>query len=390
MINIKKEQGLGTVAPGEDHYSGMLFYGTAPVGWASNNFSVRQIGNLKAAEDLGIVATGATAVWHYHISEFFRVQPNTILSVGIFNPPVTGVYDFQEIRVIQLESGGRLRQAAVYLNIPFDVAHIAALEAVYNQLFEEDKSPLAILYTADFMDLYSDRVDLPTLPDLRQLTAANVSVVFGQDGNGRGQQLFDSLDVTISCIGATLGTISRAAVNENISWIDRFNVVTGNELDVPALGNGTLAKRLTLAEQNLLTAKGYIFLRKEIGIGGTYHNDSATCVAITNDFNRIERNRTIDKAVRGVRASLLPQQGRPVRIDPTTGKLDPEVIAYFQSLANESIKAMQSAGEISGTSVFIDPEQNFLQQGNLEVQIRIVPIGVVFNFNVSIGFTNQL
>jgi hypothetical protein len=51
-----------------------------------------------------------------------------------------------------------------------------------------------------------------------------VSVLIGQDGNARGKTLFEDLGYSIACLGACLGTISKAAVNENIGWIERFNV----------------------------------------------------------------------------------------------------------------------------------------------------------------------
>jgi hypothetical protein len=389
MITFKKQNdGLSGVLPGEDHISGLLVYGTAPVAWAGGTgITTRQIGSVKQAEDFGITAAGSTTkVWHYHISEFFRIQPNSLLWVGIFPAPATANdYTFQEIRTIQNAADGKIRQIGVYVTIPLATAQINTLEGVYDDLFEDDYSPLAIVYAPDIQSVS----DLATLTDLRTLAAENVSVVIGQDGGAKGKILFDDVDKSISCLGALIGTISRASVNENIGWIEQFDVAE-TELDVPAFANGQLFKALTKAQIEAIGNKGYIFLKKERGIGGTYFNDSPTCVSATNDFNRIERNRTIDKAVRGVRASLLPQQNAPVLIDAATGKLAPEAIAYFNSLANRPIQQMERDGELSGYSVFIDPDQNFLTQGKLTVSIKNVPLGVVFNFDVNIGFANKV
>jgi len=387
MITFKKQNdGLSGVLPGEDHISGLLFYGTAPSGYAIGGVPVRQIASTKQAEDLGIVGTGSTKVWHYHISEFFRIQPNSLLWVGIFTAPTLAVdYTFEEIKIIQTEANGKIRQIGVYVQIPLATPQINLLEGIYNDLFDDEYSPLSIIYAADIQSV----TDLATLPDLRALAAENVSVVIGQDGGARGKALFDDIDKSITCLGALLGTISKAAVHENIGWIEQFNV-GATELDIPAFANGDLFKSKTKAEIQALSNKGYIFLKKERGIGGTYFNDSHTCTSLSNDFNRIERNRTIDKAVRGVRAALLPQQNSPVLIDPANGKLDPETIAYFTSLANRPIQQMERDGELSGYSVFIDPDQNFLTQGKLTVSIKNVPLGIVFDFDVSIGFTNKV
>lgn len=390
MITFKKENdGLSGVLPGEDHISGLLVYGNAPSGYAIDGVPVRQIASTKQAEDLGIVGTGSTKVWHYHISEFFRIQPNSLLWVGIFpvqlNEEEEPVYNFEELITLQRQADGKIRQVGVYVTIPFATAQVNSLEARYNQLFDDEYSPCAIVYAADFSAIS----DLATLPDLRALTAENVSVLIGQDGNARGRALFDDLDTSITCLGACLGTISKAAVNENIGWIAQFNVAE-TELDVPAFANGNLFKNKTKTEIEAISNKGYIFLKKEKGIGGTYFNDSHTCTALSNDYNRIERNRTIDKAVRGVRAALLPQQNSSVRIDANTGKIDPEAIAYLTSLANRPINQMEKNGELSGYSVFIDPDQNFLAQGKVKVSIKNVPVGVVFDFDVSIGFVNKV
>jgi hypothetical protein len=387
MITFKKQNdGLSGVLPGEDHISGLLFYGTAPSGYAIGGVPVRQIASTKQAEDLLIVGTGATKVWHYHIREFFRIQPNSLLWVGIFAAPTLAAdYTFEEVKTIQNEANGKIRQVGVYVQIPLATAQINALDGIYDDLFEDEYSPLSIIYAADIQSV----TDLATLPDLRALTAENVSVVIGQDGGAKGKILFDDVDKSITCLGALLGTISQAAVHENIGWIEQFNVGE-TELDIPAFANGNLFKAKTKAEIEAIHNKGYIFLKKERGIGGTYFNDSPTCTALSNDFNRIERNRTIDKVVRGVRAALLPQQNSPVLIDPENGKLATEAIAYFTSLANRPIQQMERDGELSGYSVFIDPDQNFLAQGKLMVSIKNVPLGIVFNFDVSIGFTNKV
>lgn len=388
MITFNKSgDNLSGVLAGEDHISGLLAYGTAPGGWAVNSVPIRQLGSLKQAEDLGITSTSDNKTIWYHISEYFRINPNSILYVGIYAAPsLPADYTYAQIKDIQDFANGKIRQIAVYVTIDFLPTHLALLQAIYADLFTNDSSPLAILYAANIKTV----TDLATLADLRALTNPNISVCIGQDGDAVGAGLFAlGGSKTISCIGAMLGTVSKASVHENIGWIANFNVAS-TELAVPAFGNGQLAKSLTKAQLEALSNKGYIFVKNERGIGGTYFNDSHTCTPLSNDFNRIERNRTIDKAVRGVRAALLPQQNAPVRIDPTSGKLAPEAIAYFTSLANRPIQQMEKDGELSGYKVFIDPDQNFLTAGVLTVNIKNVPLGIVFNFNVNIGFSNQV
>ncbi|HWB91020.1 MAG TPA: hypothetical protein VG605_04190, partial [Puia sp.] len=69
-------------------------------------------------------------VYHYHISEYFRIQPQGVLYVGFFTTP-GGSYTFAEIITLQNFANGAVRQVGIYK----DGAAFASgdLIAIHNQ-----------------------------------------------------------------------------------------------------------------------------------------------------------------------------------------------------------------------------------------------------------------
>lgn len=389
-INITKGSGgLARKLPGEDHYSGLLYYaenGTVAItDWAYG--VTKLIGNIYDLEDANVLATtSGFEMLHYHVKEFFRINPNGVLYI---TPQVLTVADtapdFTDITSMVNASTGKLRQIGIYVPVAFDDAMPGTIQAILDTL-ETNHKPTEVLLN---YDAASGSITIGSLDDMRALTAQNVSVVIGQDGAGYGNDLFEDLDHSPTALGAALGTVSLSQVHENIGWVGKFNVA-GGELDTPALADGTLISTVSQANLDVLNNKGYIFLLNHIGIGGTYFNDSHTCIAATSDYAYLESNRTIHKAMRGVRTYLLPELNAPVAIDAESGKLAPDYCKYLEEKGGLALKYMQQDGEISGYKVFVDPDQNVLSTSVVNVAIAIVPKGVSRTINVTIGFTLSL
>lgn len=244
---------------------------------------------------------------------------------------------------------------------------------------------------------------------------------------------------SITAIGACLGAISRAKVHESIAWVNKQNMAStvyggkvisdlvqklerdiaqveakqittlytpakkeeekrpiqkkiddlntlAKELDVPALTDETLMTKLTPVEHQKINDKRYLFLCKHVGQAGSYWNDSFTADVLTSDYGYIETNRTIDKALRGVYKSLLPQLNGPLLVDPNTSFLSPNIITHLEKLAEEPLIAMETAHELSGFKVTIPPDQSVLGTSKLDVQITLIPVGVLREIHVSVGF----
>jgi hypothetical protein len=238
------------------------------------------------------------------------------------------------------------------------------------------------------------------LTDLRLLTDQHVSVNIAQDGAALGSTLYTSTGKSIGSMGAQLGTIAASAVSQSIAEVGAFNISDGTEFDTPAFSTGELVRNITPTLQGQLHDYGYVFLRKFAGtvtITGSYWNSERTAIISTSDYNTISRNRTINKAVRGVREAVLPLLSSRVYLN-TDGTLQTTDIANFQTAAGSPLSRMQSDGDLSGDqgsgqkgyAIVIDPTQQVLSNKTLNMTIKLLPVGVTEFINITIGFVLKL
>lgn len=381
---IKGQGGIPVSLPGKDHVSSILmFSGTLPAGFADDNRIIK-VSDIEQAKALGI--TSDAAAWehkalHFHLKEAFRFNPGIEIYVGLFTAPV-GAYDFAELKQMQQFAGGDIRQAAVYCPEKALAAdEISALQTVATAL-EADDMPLSILYAANV-------ASVAALTDLTSGGRQNVSVVIGQDGGETAMALYTEGSKSLTCLGLVLGMVSKARVHESISWVLEFP----SGIDVPAFADGSLVRdteKSVMFGSGSLDEKRFIFLRTHTGIAGSYINDSHNLDLLTSDYNYIERMRTMDKAIRNIRANLLPYLSGPVRIDPESGKLAPDTVVFLEKLAGRALEDMEKAGELSGYRVVVNPDQNVLSTSNIEFVIQNVPNGISRNMTVKIGYTTKL
>jgi hypothetical protein len=384
---IKGQGGLGRPLAGEDHISGYVqFYTNAnlPTGFSTTD-RIKQVFSLQEAEQLGIASGSATTgITHYHVSEYFRIQPQGNLFIGLFD---STAIDYSVIETVQNFSNGKIRQIAVYDQIAFATANVQTLQTSATAL-ETAHKPLSVLYAADFQAV----ANITALPDLTTLASQNVTVVVAEDGAATGGALAISEAKSITTIGATLGAVSLAAVHENIGWIQKFPMSNGTELDVPAFATGAAVDLVSLKSDSALSAlrdKGYSFMRKLVGNANTFTTDSFTSTAVTSDYSTIENNRTIDKATRGVRTFVLPNLNSPITINED-GTLAEETIQIFKSDAESPMEQMLVDGEVSQYQVSIDPSQNVLSTSKLVITIKVIPRGVARFIDINIGFAVSL
>lgn len=321
------------------------------------------------------------AVWHYHIAEYFRIQPQGNLFVGFFAVP--GSYTFAEIITLQNYANGLIRQVGVYKDgAAFSAADITAIHGVCNTLVGQHKEIIA-LYAGDL----SGVTDISTLADLSLLSANLCSAIISQDGAALGAQLYAAYGKSITTLGAALGAVAAAKVSESIAWVQKFNISNGTECDTLAFANGKLFSDASVTDNllSVLQDKRYIFLRKFVGTAGSYFNENSTAIATTSDYAYISDNRTIQKATRGVYTSLVPVLNSPITLN-ADGTLTDTVITYLETEAERNLAQMVRDGELSAEQVVISPTQNILQTGLLVITINLVPIGVARNIQVNIGF----
>lgn len=388
-LNIIRQNGnVPKTLPGEDHISGFMAYLPAtevPASFKAER--VQPLSTIEAAEAAGITADAASwgvKVLHYHLSEIYRLNPAVILYVGIFDKPAAA-YTFAEVKTMQNYAGGKLRQLAVWCG---DKAleqgdDLTTLQGVADNL-EANARELVILYAPKVatVSALSDK--------LAGGNKCRVSVVIGQAGSGVADELYrdrgNAGKSSVSGLGVVLGLVSRAKVHQCIAWVKEFP--TG--VSVPAFGDGTKLNALDPAVVQKLDAGRYLFFVTQEGQSGSYMNDSHNMDSAISDYAAIESVRTMDKAVRGIRAYLIPELGGNVYVDPESGKLASYTVKHLETVAGHALEDMERAGEMSGYKVEIDPEQDVASTGTVEIVIKNVASPVMRHVRIKIGFAKSV
>ena len=377
---------------GEDHISGLVFYSaTLPqaaegVDGFSTTERIHAISSPESAEKYGITADAESwemKVLHYTLTSIFNMNPGITLYVGIFKP-ASGANAFSEIKQIQNYAGGRLRQVGVWNGaVELSDTLVTSLQSVRTTLEAQNK-PLSILYAPKVTDV----TKLPS--DLAKIGRNGVSVIIGQDGAGVADALYrdaaNAAKASVSALGDLLGAVSKAKVHESIAWVESFPT----NISIPAFGDGKKYRDLDEAVIETLDNSRYIFLRTYDGLAGSFFNDNHTLDTATSDYAYINDVRTMDKAVRGVRTYLLPKLGRPMKVDPDTGKLERTAVEHLITAGNRPLEEMAKAGELSGYRFDIDPDQNILATSRVRGVIKNVAVGVMRNLDLEIGFATSL
>jgi len=385
---IRGNGGLARTLAGSDHISGLIVYG-------ETGLAQRLVLSVDDLDNSNVTAV-SNPVLHYHVSEFFRINPGAKLYIQSLAAS-DGTY--AEVKTLQNFAGGDLRQLAV-CDFTTAATGLVARLATLNQIATDLSGlniPLSLLFSVKIA-----AADMAALPNLHSQNCDRVSVVIGQDAAGRGKYL-SAAKPLLSCIGAALGAVSKAKVHESIGWVEKQNLVTtaypkaltnnvemAREMDVSGFCDGSLISDYTPQQLQAISDKGYLFGVKYTGNAGTYFNDSFTATTLESDYAYIENNRTVDKGIRGMYKALLPVISGPAYVDPDTGYLDPSTVSALEALCDDVLDQMLRDGEISGYKNYINPNQQVLRNSKLELVSKIVPVGTLREITVKIGLTLQI
>lgn len=350
----------------------------------------------------------------YTVSKFFDMNEQGTLYLAIKNATdsqVNGV----DLAALQNWANGAIRQCGVvtpsltYTTGSGNGAVTYQLLPEYQKVctdptsgLEVEHKPMSVVVAVSGKDVkvVIEDQDIVVTPEaitgfeLSDLTSSNIYVVAGRCNVSLliGCDLDANLTNTLGhyayygCIGTCMGAISKAAVHECIAWVKKFPL----GLVAPGLITGQLIKDVSTAKQNMLNDNRYLFVRTHVGNADNYFNDSHTLDEATSDYACIENVRTIDKACRGIYEKILPHLCSPLKVNAETGKLDEPTVAFLETTAGEALEDMEKAGELSGYRAEIDPDQNVIATGTVEVIVKKVPMGVMRKINVKIGFATKL
>lgn len=383
--------------------------------------NVIEINSMDDLKELGITAySGDTekdllfGIPYYHINHFFGIQGSTGRLFIMFAD--CGV-DWNAIEQMQRAAHGMINQLGVWTEQSlwkqtdpeaetYSIDLVTDLQSKAASLADEN-APLSILLCANSAVIATDeesvkKVELGKIPTC-VINARFVSVLLGQGLNAdvSAMQLANQNLTPIGNIGAALGCIASASVQESFAWVNKFNLIgyfPDIEMgfgDVTLNSESKLTSTLKYSSLNKiqlddLDDKGYIFLCKYSGLeSGVFFSKDQTCS--NGDYRTVARNRTIHKSRRAVRNALLPYVNSPLKVDPSTGYLSSAKITMFQNIVSDILTTMQNNEEISGFSVTIDKNQNVLKNDTLIIKYSLVPVGVASRIEVieGLALTNK-
>ncbi len=357
---------------------------------------------IEDAEKLGINESfdaNNNVLVHYHLTEVFRLAPNTELY--FMAVAEQKLQDNDEAILTALRSENKIKGIACF-GFSNDLSTLPnEVEMIQSKIVEEAKKDGVLI---DFLLVEGNGktgLSVSDLEDLKTKNAPQVSVNIGQDTN------IAKIDVNYkyhACIGSALGMLSVRSVAENLGSVDietkpktarTYNTYpltdAGKERFINAsVSTGEMIGALSSATIKDLTRKGYILVAPYVGVSGFYFSNSPTCVSNSSDYCYIENNRIWNKAARLVREVLTPRIKSKLKKDKRTGYLKASTTAYLENLAKKAIERMEIANEISGFDVYINPKQLVTEDDPLKVKIRIVTDDILHGIEGEIGLTKNL
>ena len=383
--------------------------------------NVIEINSMSDLDALGITPhTGDNAkdllfgIPYYHINHFFGIQGET---GRLFIAFADCSLNWDAIEDMQRAAHGMINQLGVWTEQSlwkqtdpsaetYSIDLVTGLNSKAVALANEN-APLSIILSANSAVIEgtegnSKQVALNKIPTC-QINARYVSVLLGQglDTDVTAMHLANENATPVGNIGAALGCLALASVQESIAWVNKFNLIGYfpdiemgfGDVTINAEGKRTSTLKyssLNKIQLDNLDDKGYIFLCKYAGLeSGVYFSKDQTCS--DGDYRTIARNRTINKSRRAVRNALLPYVNSPLKVDPSTGYLSAAKITAFQNIVTDILTTMQTNEEISGFSVTIDKNQNVLKNDTLVIKYSLVPVGVAARIEVieGLALTNK-
>lgn len=358
--------------------------------------------SLGDAETLGITesydTTNKSLLWH-HVRDFYL---NAGDGTELYLMPVANTVTMEDMAdpeaayaALMLDGlQGRVRMLVITRTPPvayeptpdgqFDPDVWAAAtnaQALYASEFSKHRPIQIFIEGRDFQGTAASAKDLRNATT--GLNANRVSIVICQSSEVAAK---DALFAGYAAVCIAAGRAAAIGVQRNIGRVKDGAVTIDGEA---GLSSGALLSELTSTEIEALDEFGYILLQQRDGKSGYYFNNDHCACVISDDYAYIHRGRPIDKAARLIRQVYLDELLDDIDVDSTTGKIAASVVKSYQRAGEKSIEVnMLAQGEISGVSVFVDPDQNILSTDKVVTVVRIVPKGMVNEFEIYLSYLN--
>ena len=383
-VNIKLENGaLGRVATTDDGVAGLIVTGKA----VAEKLDLNKVYLFSSTRDLttyGITEEDNPLLYKEITAFYEQAGDGAELYVLVVSEATTltqmcSVEDGSPLKKLIDYAAGRIRLVGINKLPP------AEYEADTAQGIDGDVIT-AVAAAQNIAEAYQDKINpfrllLPAI----LWTGSTESLFKPREGSYNRVGLVLAADKIIGeiaspAIARVLGRAAKIAVNYSIARVK----------DGTIAADGFLADGKTPEEHagmlDALHDTGYIFYRTFVGKNGYYLSDDCMAAPLTDDYSNLNLGRVIDKAIVIAYSAYVDEIQDSIEVDDN-GQLPQYLCSYFEGNMENAVAANMQE-EISNFECFIDPKQNILSTGVMNVSCKIVPKGILKEINVTLGFDN--
>jgi hypothetical protein len=177
-------------------------------------------------------------------------------------------------------------------------------------------------------------------------------------------------------IGVYCGKLASLDVHEGPDAVKHGSISAATAIMPEGMNDGHI---------ETLKNKGYVTVRKIIGLNGIYITSGQMASESGSDYDLVERRRVMDKACREIRAAQLPHLNDNVGVGADGS---PEGLEMFIAHGEAPLKTMITNKQISDGYITIPEGQNILSTKTPRTKIRVVPLGKMSYIENEIAYSN--
>lgn len=381
-VRIKLGNGnLGRVRLSDDGVAGLLVPGKAVSDKLELNRHYK-LASLRDLQNLGVTAENNPLVYKDVVAFYTSAGEGAELHLVVTEENKT-LADMSAVTpaspLRKLIDGGAGRIRLVGVNHPGErtptitqgisdntIAAVAAAQSVAGS-YTSQVCPVRILLPALNWDGTTENLYKP-----REASSNRIGLVLAADQKIDGK--------ASAAIGQILGRAASIAVHRSIARVrDGAIAVNGFMMDGKTPEDH-------FADLAGLDEAGYIIYRTYAAKNGYYINDDPMCAPITDDYSNLYLGRVIDKASIIAYTTYIESIMDNVVVDEE-GKIPDGHCKAYEQMFTRAVGA-QMADEISSFDVYVNPDQDVLTTGVMDVDCKIVPQGILREINVNLSFSN--
>jgi len=274
------------------------------------------------------------------------------------------------------------------------VCHNASTDHALNTTNGFDDTAFAALGKADtyaqdardafypFFALIEGRAYQGVPGDLTDLTGSSYNHAGIVIGHSEKADTDGTSDLS-AAVGLVLGRAANVSVEQKISATEDGSLSVTDMYVPDSDGNSEL---VTKHDIKTISTVGYVTFRSFVGQNGYYIADDP--LANSSDFNNMANRRVMDKIIRIAYDTYFNSLNSSVSINED-GQLESGVVKNLQEKIDTRVNTLMTGeGELSLFSSFIDPSQDVLSTGQLQIKLKPTPVGYLKQIELVIGFDN--